>query len=257
MKAVILAGGLGTRLSEETTVKPKPMVEVGGKPILWHIMKTFEAHGITDFIVCCGYKGYVIKEYFANYFLHQSDVTFDLAANQMHVHRQGAEAWTVTLVDTGEASMTGGRLKRVMHHIAEEEAFCFTYGDGLADIDITAEIAFHKNHGKLATVCAVQPPGRYGALRLDGSSVDGFQEKPEGDGGWINGGYFILNPKVIDRIAGDATTWEAEPLESLAADGELQAFFHNGFWQPMDTLRDKTSFENLWASNMAPWKTWT
>ncbi len=257
MKAVILAGGLGTRLSEETTIKPKPMVEIGGKPILWHILKTYESHGVTDFIICCGYKGYIIKEYFANYFLHQSDVTFDLAANQMHVHCRRAEAWTVTLVDTGEASMTGGRLKRVLPHVEKEEAFCFTYGDGLADVDITAEIAFHKAHGKLSTVCAVQPPGRYGALRLNGELVNGFQEKPEGDGGWINGGYFVLSPEVIDRIAGDATTWEAEPLESLAREGQLQAFFHDGFWQPMDTLRDRTNLEQLWASDTAPWKVWT
>ena len=256
MKAVILAGGFGTRLSEETTLKPKPMVEIGGKPILWHIMKTYEAHGIADFVVCCGYRGYMIKEYFANYFLHQSDVTFDLAVNQMHVHRRGAEAWTVTLVDTGESSMTGGRLKRVLRHVETEEAFCFTYGDGVANVDISAEIAFHRAHGKLATVCAVQPPGRYGALRLDNETISGFQEKPEGEGGWINGGYFVLSPKVIDRIADDSTTWEAAPLEGLARDGELKAFFHAGFWQPMDTLRDKNALEQLWANKKAPWKVW-
>ena len=256
MKAVILAGGLGTRISEETHLKPKPMIEIGGKPILWHIMKMYSAHGIHDFVICCGYKGYVIKEYFANYFLHMSDVTFDMASNKMDVHQRNAEPWRVTLVDTGEETMTGGRLKRVVDYIKDEDAFCFTYGDGVANIDITALIAFHRQHGKKATVTAVQPPGRYGALNMDGETVRGFIEKPKGDGGWINGGFFILSPKCLDYVAGDATSWEAGPLVKLAADGELLAFEHTGFWQPMDTLRDKNHLEELWLSGNAPWKSW-
>jgi glucose-1-phosphate cytidylyltransferase len=256
MKAVILAGGLGSRISEETNLKPKPMVEIGGKPILWHIMKVYSAHGVDDFIICCGYKGYVIKEYFANYFLHMSDVTFDMAHNTMEVHQKHAEPWRVTLVDTGEASMTGGRLKRVARYLQGDDAFCFTYGDGVADVDIAATIAFHRRHGRLATVTAVQPPGRYGALQLDGERVQGFAEKPRGDGGLINGGFFVLSPRCIDRIAGDATSWEAEPLTGLAADGELMAFPHTGFWQPMDTLREKNLLEELWSSGRAPWKIW-
>ena len=256
MKAVILAGGLGSRLSEETDVKPKPMVEIGGKPILWHIMKIYAANGVNDFVICCGYKGYLIKEYFANYFLHMSDVTFDMEHNSMVVHQKMAEPWRVTLVDTGETSMTGGRLKRIASYVRDEEAFCCTYGDGVADVDITAAIAFHRGHGKLATITAVQPPGRYGALRLDGQRVDGFTEKPRGDGGLINGGFFILSPRCLDRIAGDATAFEVEPLTTLAADGELMAFVHTGFWQPMDTLREKNLLEELWLSGRAPWKTW-
>lgn len=257
MKAVILAGGLGTRISEETHLKPKPMIEIGGKPILWHIMKIYSAHGIHDFVICCGYKGYMIKEYFANYFLHMSDVTFDMAHNRMEVHEHKAEPWRVTLVDTGETTLTGGRLKRVAHYILDEEAFCFTYGDGLANIDITAEIAFHRAHGCLATVAAVQPPGRYGALVREGDTVRGFMEKPRGDGGWINGGFFVLSPRVLDHIEGDATSWEGQPLARLAAEGQLCAFEHRGFWQPMDTLRDKNHLEELWASGQAPWKVWT
>lgn len=256
MKAVILAGGLGSRISEETHLKPKPMIEIGGKPILWHIMKTYSTHGINDFIICCGYKGYVIKEYFANYFLHMSDVTFDMKNNQMKVHEQKAEPWTVTLVDTGENSQTGGRLKKVRHYLTENEAFCFTYGDGLADINVTEEINFHQAHGKLATVCAVQPPGRYGALVRENNTVTGFQEKPLGDGGWINGGFFILQPEVIDFIDNDLTVWEKEPLEHLANIEQLDAFEHQGFWQPMDTLRDKIHLEELWQSKYAPWKVW-
>ena len=256
MKAVILAGGLGTRISEETHLKPKPMVEIGGKPILWHIMKTYSAHGVNEFVICCGYKGYVIKEYFANYFLHMSDVTFDMARNQMEVHHKHAEPWRVTLVDTGDDTMTGGRLKRVADYVAGEPAFCFTYGDGVADVDISASIAFHRQHGKLATVTAVQPPGRYGALQMSGESVHGFTEKPRGDGGLINGGFFILSPRCLERIAGDATSWEAEPLSGLAAQGQLMAFEHNGFWQPMDTLREKNLLEELWQSGRAPWKVW-
>ena len=245
MKAVILAGGLGTRLSEETVSKPKPMVEIGGKPILWHIMKTYSYYGINDFIICCGYKGYVIKEYFQNYFLHQSDVTFDMKGNKMIVHKERAEPWSVTLVDTGEDSMTGGRLKRVAQYLQNDESFCFTYGDGVSDIDIGALIAFHRKHGKLATVTAVQPPGRYGALDRVGNQVIGFTEKPRGEGGLINGGFFVLSPKCLNLIKDDRTTWEAEPLISLASSGELMSFEHDGFWQPMDTLRDKT-----------PWKNW-
>lgn len=257
MKAVILAGGLGTRISEETTTKPKPMVEIGGKPILWHIMKVYGAHGINDFVVCCGYKGYVIKEYFANYFLHMSDVTFDMQSNEMHVHQRYAEPWRVTLVDTGDDTLTGGRLRRVRHYVKDEDAFCFTYGDGLANVDITAQLAFHRSHGKQATVTAVQPPGRYGALRMDGTSVQGFVEKPQGDGGWINGGYFVLSPKVIDVIEGDQSSWEGAPLQTLADRGEFQAYLHSGFWQPMDTLREKVMLEELWQSGKAPWKVWT
>lgn len=256
MKAVILAGGLGTRISEETHLKPKPMIEIGGRPILWHILKMYSSHGIHDFVICCGYKGYIIKEYFANYFLHMSDVTFDMQNNQMEVHQKKAEPWRVTLVDTGDETLTGGRLKRVAEHVHNEDAFCFTYGDGVADFDISKEIAFHKSHGKLATVLAVQPPGRYGALELDGKSVRGFTEKPRGDGGLINGGFFVLSPKCLDLIAGDNTSWESQPLIDLAKRGELMAFEHDGFWQPMDTLRDKNLLEELWASGKAPWKKW-
>jgi glucose-1-phosphate cytidylyltransferase len=256
MKAVLLAGGLGTRISEETIVKPKPMVEIGGKPILWHIMKLYSAHDVNEFVVCCGYKGYLIKEYFANYFLHMSDVTFDMGENRMTVHQRYAEPWRVTLVDTGEETLTGGRLKRVAEYVKDEAAFCFTYGDGLADIDIRKLAAFHRGHGKLATVTAVQPPGRYGAVELEGARVRGFAEKPRGDGGWINGGFFVLHPKVIDYIRGDETSWETEPLARLAADGELCAFEHRGFWQPMDTLREKNLLEDLWAKGSAPWKVW-
>ena len=257
MKAVILAGGLGTRLSEETSLRPKPMIEIGGRPILWHILKMYSAHGINDFVICCGYKGYIIKEYFANYFLHMSDVTFDMQNNEMQVHQRKAEPWRVTLVDTGDDTLTGGRLKRVAAHIENEEAFCFTYGDGVADLDITRLLAFHKAHGKLATVTAVQPAGRYGALALDGAAVTGFTEKPKGDGGWINGGFFVVSPACLDLIEGDGSSWESKPLDRLAADGQLQAFEHAGFWQPMDTLRDKTQLEQLWASWAAPWKMWS
>lgn len=257
MKAIILAGGLGTRISEETHLKPKPMIEIGGRPILWHIMKMYSAHGINEFIICCGYKGYVIKEYFANYFLHMSDVTFDMESNQMHVHQRKAEPWKVTLVDTGDDTLTGGRLKRVGSYLQDEDAFCFTYGDGVADVDITQLIAFHRAHGKSATVTAVQPPGRYGALEMDGPSVRGFIEKPRGDGGWINGGFFVLSPSCLANIEGDSSIWEAEPLTRLAQSGELMAFEHAGFWQPMDTLRDKTQLEHLWATGSAPWKTWS
>jgi glucose-1-phosphate cytidylyltransferase len=255
MKAVILAGGRGTRISEETHLKPKPMIEIGGRPLLWHIMKIYAANGVNDFVICCGYKGYLIKEYFANYVLHMSDVTFDMARNEMEVHQQNAEPWRVTLVDTGEDTMTGGRLKRVGDYLQGEDAFCFTYGDGVADVDVAASIAFHHGHGKLATITAVQPPGRYGALELDGTAVRAFTEKPAGDG-LINGGFFVLSPRCLDRIAGDGTSWEAEPLTGLAADGELMAFAHTGFWQPMDTLREKTLLENLWDSGRAPWKVW-
>jgi glucose-1-phosphate cytidylyltransferase len=256
MKAVILAGGLGTRISEETHLKPKPMIEIGGKPILWHILKLYSHYGINDFIICCGYKGYVIKEYFANYFLHMSDVTFHMNLNTMQVHHRKAEPWQVTLVDTGEATMTGGRLKRVQPYVGDE-TFCFTYGDGLADVDIGALIAYHHKQNRLATLTAVQPPGRYGALQLESEgSVHGFQEKPEGDGGWINGGFFVLEPKVIDLIEGDGTTWEQEPLKALAEDGQLSAYRHKGFWQPMDTLRDRLHLEGLWESGKAPWKRW-
>ena len=256
MKAVILAGGLGTRLSEETVSKPKPMVEIGGKPILWHIMKTYSHYGINDFIICCGYKGYLIKEYFANYFLHQSDITFNMGDNKMIVHEKRAEPWIVTLIDTGENSMTGGRLKRVSEYLKEEEDFCFTYGDGVANIDIKALIAFHKSHGKEATLTATYPPGRFGALEIINNEVRQFQEKPRGDGALINGGYFVLSPKVIDRIHDDATVWEQQPLKGLALDNQLMAFKHDGFWQPMDTLRDKMYLEELLETNRAPWKVW-
>jgi len=256
LKAVLLAGGLGTRISEETALRPKPMIEIGGKPILWHIMKMYSAHGIDDFVICCGYKGYIIKEYFANYFLHTSDVTFDIQNNQMSVHQRNAEPWRVTLVDTGEETMTGGRLQRDAEHVAGEEAFCFTYGDGVADIDIGALTRFHRQHGKLATITAVQPPGRYGALALDGAAVRGFAEKPPGDGGWINGGFFVLSPRCIEMIEADQTPWESEPLTRLATEGQLMAFEHSGFWQPMDTLREKNLLEQLWLSGKAPWKMW-
>ncbi len=256
MKAVILAGGLGTRISEETHLKPKPMIEVGGHPILWHIMKMYSAHGVNDFVICCGYKGYVIKEYFANYFLHMSDVTFDMATNSMEVHHRKAEPWRVTLVDTGDDTLTGGRLKRVGDYIRDEEAFCFTYGDGVSDLDIRAGIEFHCQHGKLATVTAVLPPGRYGALERSGNQVTGFVEKPRGDGGLINGGFFVLSPKCLELIDGDQSSWEGAPLTELAACGEMMAFEHYGFWQPMDTLREKNLLEDLWASGKAPWKCW-
>lgn len=256
MKVVILAGGLGTRLSEETIVKPKPMVEIGGMPILWHIMKLYSAHGLNDFIICCGYKGYVIKEYFANYFLHMSDVTFNMIDNRMEVHQQKAEPWKVTLVDTGTDTMTGGRLKRVKEYIKDEDAICFTYGDGVADINISDEIAFHYKHGRLATVTAVQPPGRYGALQLEAGKVKGFMEKPRGDGGLINGGFFVISPKCVELIEDDKTSWEGRPLSELAVMGELMAFEHHNFWQPMDTLRDKNLLEELWDSGKAPWKIW-
>ena len=257
MKCVILAGGLGTRLSEETTTRPKPMVEIGGRPILWHIMKMYSSHGINDFVICCGYKGYVIKEYFANYFLHMSDVTFDTQANTMHVHERRAEPWKVTLVYTGERSMTGGRLLRVAEHVRNEECFCFTYGDGVGDIDIAGSIAFHRAHGRLATLTATYPPARFGALEIQQQQVKNFKEKPVGDGSMINGGFFVLSPKVLDYVRnGDDTVWEQEPLMSLAADGQLMAHEHKGFWQPMDTLRDKHLLEELWASAKAPWKKW-
>lgn len=256
MKAVILAGGLGTRISEETHLRPKPMIEIGGKPILWHIMKIYSAHGVNDFVICCGYKGYVIKEYFANYFLHMSDVTFDMQDNKMEVHQQKAEPWRVTLIDTGENTLTGGRLKRVSEYVKDDDAFCFTYGDGVCDLDISALIKFHKGHGKSATVTAVQPPGRYGALEKTGIAVTGFSEKPRGDGGLINGGFFVLSPKVLPLIDGDLTSWEGTPLIRLAKTGELMAFEHQGFWQPMDTLRDKNQLESLWESGQAPWKKW-
>ena len=257
MKAVIFAGGLGTRLSEETSIRPKPMVEVGNRPILWHIMKTYSAHGIDEFIICCGYKGYVIKEYFANYFLHMSDVTFDLRYNQMNVHSGNAEPWKITLIDTGETTMTGGRLKRVREHIGSE-TFCLTYGDGVSDVNVTELIKFHQSQGSLATLTAVQPPGRFGAIALhEGQSkIDSFQETPEGDGAWINGGYFVVEPQVIDFIEGDETVWEQGPLTKLANMDQLSAFRHSGFWQPMDTLRDRTKLEELWASGKAPWKVW-
>ena len=256
MKALILAGGLGTRMSEESNSRPKPMIEIGGKPILWHIMKIYSAHGIQDFVICCGYKGYVVKEYFANYFLHMSDVTFDMLHNEMQVHQRYAESWRVTLVETGDNTMTGGRLRRAADYVRGEEAFCFTYGDGVASVDVAELVAFHKRHGKLATVTAVQPSGRFGALDMNGTAVLGFSEKPKGDGGWINGGFFVLSPKCLDYIAGDATSWEGEPLTRLAANGELMAFEHTGFWQPMDTLRDKNHLEELWQSGKAPWKSW-
>ena len=256
MIAVILAGGLGTRISEETHLKPKPMIEIGGKPILWHIMKSYSAHGVNDFVICCGYKGYLIKEYFANYFLHMSDVTFDMVKNEMQVHQRKAEPWRVTLVDTGEETLTGGRLKRVADYVKKEDYFCFTYGDGLSNVDIRASIDFHKQHGMLATVTAVQPPGRYGALLRDGDAVTAFTEKPRGDGGLINGGFFVLSPKCIDLIEHDLTSWEAEPMVHLAETRQIMAFEHNGFWQPMDTLREKNMLEELWSSGRAPWKIW-
>ena len=256
MKAVILAGGLGTRISEETHLKPKPMIEIGGKPILWHIMKMYSVHGVNDFVICCGYRGYVIKEYFANYFLHMSDVTFDMAENRMEVHQQKAEPWKVTLVDTGDDTLTGGRLKRVADYIKSEDAFCFTYGDGVSNVDIRSSIDFHLRHGKLATVTAVRPPGRYGALERSGDQVTGFVEKPRGDGGLINGGFFVLSPKCLELIEGDDSSWEGAPLTRLSNMGEMMAFEHNGFWQPMDTLREKNQLEELWASGKAPWKIW-
>lgn len=257
MKAVILAGGLGTRISEETHLKPKPMIEIGGKPILWHIMKIYSAHGINEFIICCGYKGYVIKEYFANYFLHMSDITFDIKNNNMEIHQNNGEPWRVTLIDTGDNTMTGGRLKGVRDYLIKEDAFCLTYGDGVADINITKLVEFHIQHGKQATLTAVRPAGRYGALRInDTNSVDTFQEKPAGDGGWVNGGFFVLSPQVIDRIEGESTRWEGEPLESLAIEGQLVAFKHDGFWQPLDTLREKNELNELWETGNAPWKVW-
>jgi glucose-1-phosphate cytidylyltransferase len=255
VKAVILAGGLGTRLGEETSVRPKPMVEIGGMPIIWHIMKIYASHGINDFVICLGYKGYVIKEFFSNYFLHASDVTIDLSKNAMEVHQNWSEPWRITLVDTGAETQTGGRLRAVRKYLDEGEAFCFTYGDGVADVDVTAEVAFHKQHGKLATIAAVTPPGRFGALEFEGDLVRSFREKPAGDGGLINGGFFVLQPDVIDLIEGPLTLWEREPLEALAQSGDLVAYVHEGFWQPMDTLRDKHHLEELWQKG-APWKTW-
>jgi glucose-1-phosphate cytidylyltransferase len=256
MKVVILAGGLGTRISEETHLKPKPMIEIGGRPILWHIMKMYSAHGFNDFVICCGFKGYLIKEYFANYFLHMSDITFDMGSNQMEVHQQNVEPWRVTLIDTGEDTLTGGRLRRVSEYIKDEKAFCFTYGDGVSDVDISALVRYHWQHGKLATVTAVSPPGRYGALEQSGGRVTEFVEKPRGDGGLINGGFFVLDPQCLDLIEGDKSSWEGEPLKDLAAMGEMMAYEHKGFWQPMDTLRDKNLLEELWDSGRAPWKVW-
>ena len=256
MKAVILAGGLGTRLSEETLLKPKPMVEIGGKPILWHILKIYSHHGINDFVICCGYKGYLIKEYFANYFLHTSDVTFHMDDdNRMEVHRRKSEPWKVSLVDTGEISQTGGRLKRVRDFLGDS-SFCFTYGDGVADVDIAASIELHRSEGKLATLTAVQPPGRYGALHLDNNNVEQFQEKPDGDNAWINGGFFVLQQEVLDLIDNDLTSWEQEVLPKLSSMGQLSAYRHHGFWQPMDTLRDRTRLEELWKNGSAPWRLW-
>jgi len=255
MKAVILAGGLGTRISEETHLRPKPMIEIGGKPVLWHIMKTYSAHGISDFIICLGYKGYMVKEFFANYYLHQSDVTFNMQDNSMKVHQNTAEPWTVTLVDTGELTQTGGRLKRIAPYLNDED-FCFTYGDGVSDVDLSALIAFHKSQATLATVTAVQPPGRFGSLDVTGNKISAFEEKPQGDGSWVNAGYFVLSPKVLEYIEGDQTSWEAKSLQQLAKDGQLSAFRHEGFWQPMDTLRDKNHLEGLWSSGKAPWKVW-
>jgi glucose-1-phosphate cytidylyltransferase len=256
MKAVILAGGLGTRLAEETTIKPKPMVDVGGRPVLWHLMKTYSAHGINDFVICLGYKGYVIKEYFANYFLHMSDVTFDLAENRMEVCQRHCEPWRVTLVDTGEQTQTGGRLKRVATYLEPGKPFCFTYGDGLSDVDIGRLVKFHKAQKRMATVTAVQPPGRVGAVDIEDKRITRFEEKPMGDGSWVNGGFFVLQPEVLEYIKGDQTIWEREPIEHLARDGQLSAFTHKGFWQPMDTLRDKIRLEELWQSGHAPWKVW-
>lgn len=256
MKVVILAGGFGSRLSEETALRPKPMIEIGGKPMLWHIMKIYAAHGIEDFVICLGYKGYMIKEYFANYALHTCDVSFDLAKGGMEVHRSETEPWRVTLVDTGEDTMTGGRLKRVLPYVGDEE-FCFTYGDGVADIDITALVAFHRAQGKAATVTAVQPPGRFGALDVDGNGVNEFEEKPRGDGGWMNGGFFVLAPSVLDYVDGDATVWEQEPMRALAREGQLAAYRHEGYWQAMDTLRDRNQLEQLWSTGRAPWRAWS
>ena len=255
MKVVILAGGLGSRISEESLVRPKPMIEIGGRPILWHIMKIYAAHGHTDFVICLGYKGYMIKEYFANYFLHMADVTLDLADNRMEVHQKASEPWRVTLIDTGEGSQTGGRLKRVENYVSDAP-FCFTYGDGVADVDVRRLVECHEKAGRIATVTAVRPPGRFGALDLDGDRVAGFAEKPAGDGGWINGGFFVLDPRVFRYLSGDADIWEHEPLQGLARDGELGAYHHEGFWQPMDTLREKNMLEELWASGRAPWKIW-
>ena len=255
MKAVILAGGLGTRISEETQLKPKPMIEIGGRPILWHVLKIYSAHGIRDFVICAGYKGYIIKEYFANYFLHMSDVTFDMAGNTMEVHQRRSEPWRVTIVDTGENTMTGGRLKRVRDYL-DDKPFCLTYGDGVGDINITELIAFHQREGRQATLTGVQPPGRFGALNIAGHSVNNFQEKPEGDGSWINGGFFVINPEAINLIDGDSTIWERQPLEVLASQKQLSVHKHRGFWQPMDTLRDRQHLEELWSSGQAPWKTW-
>ena len=256
MKVVILAGGLGTRISEETSTRPKPMIEIGGKPILWHIMKTYSSHGIHDFIICCGYKGYVIKEYFANYFLHMSDVTFDMESNKMEVHQRSAEPWKVTLVDTGDETMTGGRLKRVSNYVKDEKSFCLTYGDGISNIDITKLIEFHETQNVKATLTATIPPGRFGALKIESNKVHAFQEKPEGDGAVINGGFFVLSPEVIDYITDDQTIWEQGPLQRLTEEGNLAAFHHYGFWQPVDTLRDKIYLEELWKSGKAPWKVW-
>lgn len=257
MKVVILAGGMGTRISEETSARPKPMIEIGGRPILWHIMKLYAHHGLREFIICLGYKGYMIKEYFMNFVLHHSDVTIDAVKNSVTYHQSNVEPWTITLVDTGETTLTGGRLKRVRGYLDPQEPFCFTYGDGLSDIDIAASIAFHRQHGKMATVTAVRPPGRYGALEIEGAAVKSFVEKPPGDNAHINGGFFVLNPAVIDRIEGDNTSWESAPLEALARDAQLSAFRHTGFWQPMDTLRDKMLLEDLWQSGRAPWRLWT
>lgn len=256
MKAVILAGGLGTRLSEETVARPKPMVEIGGRPILWHILKIYSQHGINDFLICCGYRGYLIKEYFANYFMHMSDVTFDMRENRMHVHQSVAEPWRVTLVDTGENAGTGGRLLKIASFLEGEDIFCMTYGDGVSDLDVSAAIEFHRSHGKLVTVTAVQPPARFGGLGIEGTVIHSFQEKPRGEGGWINGGFFVLSPEVLNEIHGEGSMFEREPMESLTAKDQVQAFFHRGFWQPMDTLRDKQRLEELWASGRAPWKTW-
>jgi glucose-1-phosphate cytidylyltransferase len=256
MKAVILAGGLGTRLSEETSLKPKPMVEIGGNPILWHIMKIYSANGINDFIICCGYKGYIIKEYFANYFLHMSDVTIDMEGNNMKVHQKRAEPWKITLIDTGDDSMTGGRLLRVKDYLINEDSFCFTYGDGVGDIDIKASIEFHKTHKKIATMTTSYPPGRFGAITIEGNKITNFKEKPKGDGAMINAGFFVLSPKAFDYIPDDSSIWEQEPLNKLASEGQLMAFKHHDFWQPMDTLADKKNLEKLWESNLAPWKKW-
>lgn len=256
MKAIILAGGQGTRISEETSMRPKPMVEIGGRPILWHILKIYSHHGINDFVICCGYKGYLIKEYFANYFLHMSDVTFDMKANKMHVHQSVAEPWRVTLVDTGDNAGTGGRLRKITQYIKNEDAFCMTYGDGVSDVNVSESLAFHKRHGKLVTVTAVQPPARFGGLGIDGTTISAFQEKPRGEGGWINGGFFVLSPAALGEIGDDSMMFEAEPLQNLTRKKEVEAFFHRGFWQPMDTLRDKQRLEELWTNGKAPWKTW-